>query len=361
MAGLEMKAPSIFDDPGEARRDILSEERERVGPKRWWWPGNWLSGRIGLGFLVVFIVLGLGWIVIGGGSGRDGKLPNSEYFPAEYTDPEAGRPLTGSEYALAEPFGEPIRLGERGFPLVKHRLTGVVREVTPVEVEYSVEMAGLDRPYLETGVNGVVWTTGPRGWGMWWQEDSAVSAIGPLVSFPRERWRSKQEGELALALAGVTEALRRVGAADFTVWRSGVSQGFYAATGELRSVHPVVSDHGFWWAVPHQWSCDLELERALNAGITQGCPPAEYHVALEEAWSRLGVVVDLVHGMGRLGLFMDSMRASDLYDSGLMADQAYAAADLLDEVRRLEVALEVLRYVSVQQELIINVGLFREA
>ena len=244
---------------------------------------------------------------------------------------------------------------------MRHRVTGVVREVTPVEIEYAVDNAGLDRPYLETGVNGVVWTTGPRGWGMWWKQDSALEALGPVVSFPRERWRSKQEDELELALSSVTEALQQVGAVDFTVWRSGLSQGFYATTRDLRSVHPVVADHGFWWAVPHQWSCDLELERAVNADITQGCPPGEYHVALDEAWTRVGVVVDLVHGMGKLGLIMDSMRTGDLYDSGLVADQAYAAADLLDEVRRLEVALEVLRYVSARQGLIIDVGLFRGA
>ena len=311
--------------------------------------------------LVAFIVLGLGWILIGGGFRSDGKRSSAALPLLESAHPDAGRPLTGLEYALAEPFGEPLRLGDRGVPLLRHRETGVVREVTPVEVEYAAQMAGLDRPYLETRVNEVVWTTGPRGWGIWWKEHSALSAIGPLVSFPRERWRSKQEAELELALAGVTEALQGVRAADFTVWRSGLSQGFYATARDLRGVHPVVADHGLWWAVPHQWSCDLALERALNAGITQGCPPSEYHVALDEAWTRVGVVVDLVHGMGKLGLIMDSMRTGDLYESGLVADQAYAAADLLDEVMRLEGALEVLRYVSAQQGLIIDVGLFRRA
>ena len=360
MAVLEGKVPSIFDDPAEARRDILSGERRR-GPGKWWWPGNWLSGRTGLVVLVAFIVLGLGWISIEGGFGSDGK-PSSPAFPVlESAHPDSGRPLTDTEYALAEPFGEPLRLGARGVPLLRHRGTGVVREITPVEVEYAAETAGLDRPYLETEVNEVVWTPGPQGWGMWWKQSSALEAIGPLVSFPRERWRAKQQAELELALAGVTEALRQVGAVDFTVWRSGLSQEFYGTARDLRGVHPVVADHGFWWAVPHQWECDVALERALNAGITQGCPPPEYHVALDEAWTRVGVVVDLLHGMGKLGLIMDSMPTGELYDSGLVADQAYAAADLLDEVRRLERALEVLRYVSAEQGLIIDVGLFRGA
>lgn len=360
MPVLEGKIPGIFDDPGASRRDILSEQRER-GPRKLWWPGNWLSGRAGIVAVVGFIVLGLGWIVVDGGVGLGEPGSNLEPPPVEYVHPEAGRGLTGPEYALAEPFGEPLLLGKGGVPLVRHRSTGLVRPLTPVEVDYSVVNAGLDRPYLETGVDGVVWTTGPRGWGIWWKENSALSAIGPLVSFPRERWRSKQEAELELALAGVTEALRGLGAVDFTVWRSGGSQGFYAVARYLRGVHPVVADHGLWWAVPHQWSCDLGLERALNAGVTQGCPPVEYQVALEESWSRLGVVVDLVYGMGRLGMVMDSMSTGDLYDSGLVADQAYAAADLLDEVRRLEGALEVLRHVSAQQGLIIDVGLFRGA
>ena len=79
--------------------------------------------------------------------------------PEWRVDPEAGRALEGEEVGLAMRYGRPMHLGEGGLPVVEFQ-DGVVRELTPVEVEYR-SLA----PFEDAGYGGIVWGPGPRGGG----------------------------------------------------------------------------------------------------------------------------------------------------------------------------------------------------
>ncbi len=338
-----------------AKADILAEERERRQRRGRWqflWPGSWLYGKVGVVVLGVFIVGGLAWAGyqgVGGGLAQ-GAEPSVEVV----IHPEAGRGLTAVEYAAAERFGVPLELGEGGLPLIRVKATGEVREVTPVELEYHSS-----RPFLESEVLGVVWNPGPRGWGMWWRDNSEMEAVRTQALFPRLAWAEKQERELAYAAWMVSEALRLVSLMDLEVWRPGLGPVVLELTSRLRSRYPQ-ADYGEWGLVPLSWQCDPGLESDLHQGITQGCPGPEYLTALESAWTRVGVVVAMLEGIGRLAERMDNVGAAELYQSDYLLGQTYLMVDVLQEVEALGSSLERLLELSVSVELPVNVHLFRE-
>ncbi len=328
-----MKPPLWEAPPAEPPRDILAGERAR--PRRWWRPGGWLSGRLGMAVLAVFVAGGLGWVLFSkvdpgpaGPAGRSGAA-----WPAH---PESGRDLTPAERAFAAGYGQPLFLGSGGRPVVRLEVTGEVRELTPVELDF-----GSSLPYAGAGYGGVVWTPGPRGWGLWWKDDAERRALESAVRFPRSRWREKQHAELSHAALRVSQGLGLVESLDLELWRPGIGPVLAGLMGELEGRHPVL-EYGHWGAVPGQWLCDSQLESNLNQGLTQGCPAGEYLDRLEDAWVRLGVAADLLRGIGRLSAEMDAMSAEDRHQSALPRAQAYLLADLLNAVRELERSLQLL-------------------
>ena len=350
MSGAFWEAP-----PQEPPKDILAEERARPRRSlfRFMLPGSWLKGRSGAAIMGVFVLAGLGWIL----------LPVRDWVGLETTarpaismmvHPDSGRELTGAEYADARRYGRPLYLGDRGLPVVEHGFTGEVRELTPVEIEFE---EGL--PYRKTDYGRVVWTPGPRGWGIWWEDDSEVRALEASTLFIREGWREKQREELGYALAQVSEGLLLVKSMDFELWRPGIGPSLYAHMRDLKRRYPVVQ-YGHWTAVPGQWRCDFQLESDLNQGVTQGCPAVEYEDSLGAAWSHLGVVVEMLEGMGRVAVQMDGLSAENLYQSELMGVMTYRALDLTRAVRALELALDELWLDSSAVDLTISVGLFQE-
>ena len=344
--------PPIWEAPlREPDRDILSEERVR--PRRWWWPGSWLTGRTGMTLLAVFVVGGLGWTMVSRiGVGPSGA-PGAGEAP-RVNHPESGRRLAPAEYGLASEYGSPLFLGKGGLPVVRMETTGRVRELTPVEAEFESSL-----PYVSAGYGEVVWTPGPRGWGLWWKDDVEERLLSARLGFPRDSWRDRQQAELSHAAARVTEGLRVVELMDLELWRPGIGPALEALMAQLRFRYPVV-EYGNWGVVPARWQCDRALESDLNQGVTPGCPGSEYVVLLEDAWVRLGAVVVLLEGIGRLGAEMDVMSAADLYQSGLVRQQVYALADLLEGVRKLELGLERLWVGSRAVDLPVSVRLFSE-
>ena len=338
----------VWRPPPEAERpDILAEERAR--PRRMWWPGNWLRGRLGAVLIVLLLAGGSGYLVWDRvdlpGGGPVAPAPDGEEHP------EAGRRLTPVEYAAGRPYGRPLFLGDGGLPVVRLDATGDVRELTPVEMEGTG--SGLPVP---SGNHGVVWTTGPRGWGLWWKEDPEGDVVNSFLEFPRMAWHERQDGELVHAVDRVSLAMRFLGAMEFRPWLEGVSEPVYLLADGLRARYPVTA-FGLWSEVPGQWVCSERLEADLNQGVTQGCPGDEYMTALRGAWFELGHVVYIMHGMGSLGVRMDGMDAESLYQSELMGAQAYHMIDLLEEMEELHAALRLLRDVSWREGLPITVVL----
>ena len=107
-----MKPPMWEARPPEPERDILAEDRLSKSRRRWWL-GNWLTGRVGVVVLVVFIVGGLGWVVMAG-SGLGSDRSRESFDVVRVKDPEAGRLLTLGEQSLASSYGVPLHLGDGG-------------------------------------------------------------------------------------------------------------------------------------------------------------------------------------------------------------------------------------------------------
>ena len=188
---------------GGSGRDILAEERVRRF--RWWWPFDWapgrvLTGRFGLVMLVGFLVVGAVWVMFWNGGPDESGYGRRQVGAGGVGERRALGPL---DTVRAAEFGEVLYVGENGLPVVEHSVTGVVRELTPVEWEHD---AGIPFVVQDYG-SGVVWAPGPRGWGMWWSLDDEVESLRTKVKFPRDRWIKKQEVELRWTAWRVSETM----------------------------------------------------------------------------------------------------------------------------------------------------------
>ena len=330
----------------EDRRDILQEDRERrVRRRRLWylWPGNLLSGKFGMAVLALFLVGGLGWVLYSNISGAiEDRFP--EEAPAAAVHPDAGRALTAGEYTLAAFFGEPLYLGDGGLPVIRVPATGDVREVTPVEVAYDEPV-----PFVHSGFKRAMWGPGPRGWGIFWKDDSELRALAPVAAFTREAWREKQQDELARALRRHSRSVELLYLVDFDRWRPGVGLAVHQVSEDIRSWHPPV-EYGHWGSVPGLWVCDPQAESALTQGVTLGCPDSEYMLALSEAWISLGLV-DQVGGIGLVVGELEGMGSAQRAYSGLMLGLGDQLQDLVRLSDRLDIALDNLWRVSVDYDL----------
>lgn len=102
-----------------------------------------------------------------------GELSGADRLEGEEAGGRVGSAGPAGEYgrvgdlARAGHYGPVVdAVGTERLPVIEHSLTGAVREVTPVELEFPA-----NRPYLPAGSTGVVWNPGPRGLGLWRRHD----------------------------------------------------------------------------------------------------------------------------------------------------------------------------------------------
>ena len=347
--------PPLLEDENEARGrrdpDILAEERERRLRQRRGlrslWLGNWLTGRTGVVFLCIFLVVGLGWLVFqrmdSGGSDVRADVPTGA--PA----PERVRDLTASEHALASGYGEPLYVGLGGLPVVRVESTGQVREMTPMEVESDAPFV-----YLSTPGGRIIESTGPRGRGMWWPDRSEELSLRPLTSFDRRAWLERQEAELDRVVGGIHAGIGLLRGLDLEIWESGYGALILEISSWIGKPYPPAR-FGHWSAVPALWVCDGALESDLHQGIGPGCPGDEYMDALRDVWFDAGNIVDRMERIGRFVDWMDGMSSADLYESNVRLELAYEMLDLFRDYRDLEFSLARLRAVSREWGLAITV------
>ncbi len=350
--------PSIWDEEDSPRKvppnDILAEERKRrlrVRSRfRYLWPGNWLVGRNRVLVLCAFLVVGLGWMgfeYVGASGGA--RVPVSS-VPSVSAAPEWVRDLTASEYALSSRYGSPLYLGAEGIPVIELD-AGVVRELTPFEMD-------LDSPVsrISSRHGGVIQVSGPRGWGMWWLDDSEMASLRPLVSLDRLSWRSRQERELSRVVRGIVLGMFLMNGFDLEIWESGLGDPLLELASRIKEPYPSAS-WGNWGAVPGLWVCDPALESDLHQGVTPGCPGVEYDDALQNAWLGVGAMVDRLEGIGRYMRYMDGMSSADLHESNALATLSYEILDLARDTRVFEDSLARLRRVSREWDIHISVDL----
>ena len=171
--------PSILEEEGagdDSSADILAEERERRLRRRRGfrslWLGNWLTGRTGVAVLCIFLVVGLGWVgfrQFGPGGSRA-----SGFSSSESAFPERVRGLTAVEHSFASRYGVPLHMGSGGRAVVQVESTGDVRELTSFEMELDSLVS-----YVPSRRGRIVQVPGPRGWGMWWLDNSEMVSLAP--------------------------------------------------------------------------------------------------------------------------------------------------------------------------------------
>ena len=356
---IQGRIPNAFDDP--ARRgpqpDILAEERARRSGK------GWRLGRF-YGKLVMFGVAGfmvaaVSFLVYQGSTG-EGRMVATRFSPVEVDNhPEMGRDLIVVERVRVAHIGKPLYLGPSGLPVVEHHVTGEVREVTPVEIDYWEKSGGADVPYLESGTAGLLWNPGPSGWGMWWRDDSEAREILPDLYYEREGWLDRQVYELERVAYLLSVGMRVIDLFDYELWNKEPSSVLAIISQDLQNTHPVVSEHGIWAAVPGQWVCDEQLEMTYNLYATQGCPPGPYMTALMETWIRVGVLADQMEEIAQLGLMTDGMRLQEIENTTVIRDMVYLVMELIQDADILIDTFDSLRRVTHDYELPISVYLFR--
>ena len=335
----------------DSRRDILQDDRERRSRSRFRYlhPGTFLSGRFGAVVLAVFLAGGLGWFLYENFSGVFSPRPAPAPQPAP-AHPEAGRVLSPVEHTLASVFGAPLFLGDRGLPVIRVPATGEVREMTPVEVEY-------DEPFrfVASGYRDAIWGPGPRGWGIFWEDDSELRSLAPVARFTRESWRERQQDELHLVLEHVEVGMELISLGDPSRWRPGLGRALFELSEDVRGRYPPV-EYGHWGSVPGLWVCDLEAEQALTQGLTLGCPDVEYLERLIDVWVSLGVVVDQLGVIGLVMARLEGMDSMEQSSSGVGYALAYQVQDLERMLDRVQVSVDALWQQSAEDELPLFLG-----
>ena len=334
-----------------AEGDILAEERRSW--RRFLMPGYWLAGRVGVAALVGLLVVGLVWFEFLRGD-RDADFVRADSVEVPVAE-DAGRALFAGEYSTGEAYGEPLGLGEHGRPVVRHYVTGQVRELTPVELEYDK----YDQ-YVSAGHRDVVFNPGPRGWGMWWRDDSARIAELRRLYFSRQGWRARQEAELERAVGAARELALLALRFDLESWETGSGFRLARRAGQVSARYDYRVRLGGWQRVPGQWVCDSALESDLNLGVTPGCPTLEYGRLLREAWIRVGVVLDRLELVGGVASWADAMELREFrnYQGGL--NVGYRLLELERDLGRLEEALAALERRSYLENLPIVVVLYAD-
>ena len=341
---------------GDSPEELVDSRRRPVGlieedprPRLLRWVPRLPSfpgGRAGLLILGFLILAALLFAFLRPSSPSLGSPVFTAVVPVSEVDPESGRSLVSSEFVLALAFGEPRELGPGGLPVVRHRDSGDVRELTPVEVAF-FEEAGPDLPlFLPFEDSHIVWAPGPRGLGLWWDHDPLVEALSTRTVFDRRGWLRRQQAELQDAVNHVSYAVYSMTALEFDVWERGVSAHIYYPIEQLRSKHPLGAVHGQWAAVPSQWECDPALEAVVSTVVTNGCPPGSLAGAISEVWHRLGRLADQLHALGRYGIVLDNARMADMYNSGAVQQHAFAVLELEDDVQRFFISLTQLEEFS---------------
>ena len=346
MRAWDRLAPSPLEDVSE-RKDILADERAGGGSRlARFRVVPWPVGRLGVAVLIGFIVVTFGFALLVRGGGSEVGPWDGGVWPSGVAHAEAGRGLFVDEAVAASMFGTPRELGRGGLPVVEHRLTGDVRELTPVEMEFFQEAEGRDVPFLPAEGERVVWTPGPLGWGVWWVRDPLLESMSSYTVYDRAGWLEKQRSELQLATDQVGVAVAMLTLMEFDPWKRGVSPVMYQALEAMRQRHEFVDIGGQWGGVPVQWVCEEQLEIAVNGVVNNGCPPEVLGEAISAVWARLGYLGDQLYGVARLGVVMDSLPLGTLYDSGVLQQQGLAVLDLEDDVRAFYLGLAQLEEYS---------------
>ena len=345
-----------LDDPSPApgERDILAQDRASRSRFRMFHP--FAGRRGGLIILALCTLLGGFLYLYPRLTGEVGFSPPTGGYasPFPVSPQSADVPVSPAVMAQAHMFGEVVGSSSNGMPLIEDPLTGDVRELTPVEADFPAHL-----PYASTGNRNVLWTPGPRGWGVWWQDQETEARLNARNTLDRGGWRVKQEQELSAAVAAVRVMLQRSMAFDFEVWAQGVAPDLVYGTDVISQRYDVVPGKRYWSAVPARWVCSSFVEQSLNLGVSQGCPSVELEQALAAVWYDFGEIHGYLARLGRYGVRVDAMPTGQVYESAALLDLAHIFEDMRRAVLAFQESLDDLATLSWNEELPISVELFQ--
>lgn len=328
------------------REDILAEDRALRG--RFWWIGNWVGWRL-VGLLALLLAAGVGGArYCSPDAEGPGRLPvsgASQAGPVQDLAP-------GGLRSVATRYGVPVGADSSGVPVILHRVTGDERPLTELEMSWDPNLS-----FTPTGYGNVVMAPGPRGLGVWWEDDSDLRVLNSYRAFSRSGWRDKQAGELSAVMARVSAALDSLSSLDG--YGSGLVQGPVLESRVLEIFAPYGSfpDRYGWSAVPAQWRCQLELEIEMSQGVTPGCPSPELISILGFAWESVGLVAEYLDRASFIVGQLDRMSARERSQTMLVDELSFVVADMSEQIAVLESSLLLLHGRSVAEELPIVVYL----
>lgn len=325
------------------RRDPRDPEapRGRQRRRRWWWldVGFGSLGPIVVLAVVLIFILSLGFLGLRlfAQHERDehvAQLPASEEASLFDAPPASnyGAPLSPAVRLQLARFGIPLHMGPRGIPLIQERVSGDVREVTPVEMSFpDGEVAVPDERNAD-----VLFAPGRMGQGVRWWSPEFVRGVEPPRPVDRVRWQRLQEEQLRAALRDVMLVFRHVTAVDSSRWDDRWGAELVALTEAVNERYGAGSSDN-WIFSSAFIACDEALEVIVNSGISAGCPSSVMVDALDRVYIALGQI--MAH-LGRIG--HASTLRSDPATGGFYSDTA-----VLDYQRRsLETVYDLMGTVT---------------
>ena len=332
---------------GRTTPDILLDSRGRRPrfSRLRWLAGGFLAGKFGLAVLVIFLLVGGVWLVYNRYFSMAADVGVVAVSGAKH--PEAGRGLTASEAGAVARFGEPMHLGDSGRPVVKLDSTGEVRELTPVELEFPAGKLAEERG------DGVLWSPGRLGWGIWWDGEDAADAARKHLYMDRVGWVARQNAEIAQALAGLENGMVGLAAMDLESWKVGQGERLSVYMDSFVAAYPDASP-GYWGALGWKWMCDETLETELRHGVTEGCPSDDVSGAISLVWTEIGVMAELMRGFAAIAAVRDIQTAKQAMTANTSNEMRLALDDLLSVRERLPGALALLDMVSEREGLLMR-------
>lgn len=289
------------------RRDGAEGSGQRAQGRRYrtsllpWWASAVLDRMspaliIGL-MLVAVVVMGL-MSLRAFMQGREAEVAAgvpASYAPVSYDGEISerwGHRLGALEELRYARFGRPLHVGPSGKPLIEGRGTGLVRELTELEMTFPH-----DRDYLMVpGTSGVAYAPGSTGYEVRWREPEKLRELPEPRAVDRVTWFKEQERRLQAAVNDVRLAMAQVAHSPRESWDRRWAESLSATVAALNEKY-AAGDVDQWAAAGYAVRCNRELDFAYRDGLTQGCPSAGYRDAVAEVWTHLG---DLVEGLRRL-------------------------------------------------------------
>ena len=324
--------PVIPKDPNEdivarsrAGRDRKSGGRSRRRPRDIWAVRYALDNTLPL-LLALVLACGAGAVGVMAWSwtleNRDVPAAAAEGGPAAAVVLDAPRPqgvyraggdLNAVERLVAARFGRPHYLGDGGLPVIEVYHTGQIREMTefeanfpssqPLPVDYAdpPDPAPALRRYNvpDRDYPGIYFHPGPNGYGVWWHDPARDSLVSRVVVVDRGEWESRQIQRLGEALPALEELLLSFQDTDLASWDQDWAVSMQRETERLAERF-VAGKHDEWAMVPYQYSCSIERELEITAGVTRGCPSPVLEQALSYLWARYGKVVHSLWALSRV-------------------------------------------------------------